>query len=214
MMIILPLYTRFRYGNDFIIDKTLILIFIGTIVFMNIPFLILYLNYYNTNKRTEFTLNRLENTIQITRENKVKKYSIDKIEKSTYNLGLWYQNGLDKTYRMPLWIADFGYWDLTFENGDRYYLTNLLHDFLLKKPIVENTKYRFRFIPFIDKSTKKEGIEFKESVFKPKNRIEKLKENYKSKSIDELNDILVNKNKYQKEAVKVAKEILKEKNVG
>ncbi|WP_417866991.1 hypothetical protein [Xanthomarina gelatinilytica] len=214
MMIIIPIYTKFRYGNDFVIDQTLILIFIGTILFMNIPALILFINYHSNNKNIEFTLDQNNNKILITKETKTKEYSIEQIKKSTYNLGLWYQNGLEKSYRMPLWTADFGYWDLTFENGDRYYLTNLLHDFLLEQPITENTKYRFRFIPFIDKSTKKSGIEFKESVFKPKSRTSKLTENYKNKTIDELNYILENKNKYQKDAIKVAEKILKEKNVG
>src|SRR5690606_17574932 len=58
MMIIVPIYARFRYGNDFVIDQTLILIFIGTILFMNIPALILFINYHSNNKNIEFTLDQ------------------------------------------------------------------------------------------------------------------------------------------------------------
>jgi hypothetical protein len=103
---------------------------------------------------------------------------------------------------------------LTFENGDRYYLTTLLQDFLLEEDKVKNTKYRFRLIPYIDKSETEQGIELKPIQDKPKSRTEKLKESYKGKTNEELKYIIENKSKYQKEAIKVAEQILKEKNVG
>jgi hypothetical protein len=50
--------------------------------------------------------------------------------------------------------------------------------------------------------------------YRPKSRVERLKENFILKTNEELIYIVENEKKYQKEAVLVAKNILKEKNVG
>jgi hypothetical protein len=50
--------------------------------------------------------------------------------------------------------------------------------------------------------------------YTPKSREDKLYLNFTEKSIDELNYIVSNKNKYQKEAIEIVNKILKEKNVG
>ena len=182
------------------------------IVVHDLPAILILLNYYKYNRKTEFTLS--ENSITITENGFSKNYNFKDVEKSIYNLGKYYQNALDRKYRIPLLLTDFGYWDLTFKNGDRYFLTTLLQDFLLKECKVENTKYRFRLFPYIDKSEKIDGIELKPIEYKPKGRTEKLKESYKEKTSEELKYIIENKSKYQKEAIIVAEQILKEKNVG
>jgi DNA-directed RNA polymerase subunit L len=114
--------------------------------------------------------------------------------------------------RIPMIISDLGYWDLKFKNGDRYYLTNLLHDFLLENPKVKNTKYRFRFYQYIDKTNSERAVELKR--VREKSLIEKFVEQYESKSEKQLNDILDNKTYYQVEAVKAAEIVLYKKNVG
>ena len=60
-----------------------------------------------------------------------------------------------------MFFSDFGYWELQFENGDRYYLTNLLNDFVHQAPIIRKTKYRFRLFPYIKKLDSKEGLKLK-----------------------------------------------------
>ncbi|MFL1013611.1 hypothetical protein [Flavisericum labens] len=172
------------------------------------------MNYYKFNKNTEFSIDSNSNIITITQRGITKQYSLANVKYSIYNLGKYWQNAIDKNYRIPTLFSDFGYWDLTFENGDRYYLTTLLHDFLLEEDKLKDTKYRFRLIPYIDKSETEKGIELKPIKYKPKSRIEKLKESYKEKTVEELKYIIENKGKYQKEAIAVAEQILKEKNVG
>ncbi|WP_157805339.1 hypothetical protein [Confluentibacter citreus] len=196
-------------------NPTVILISIGHFfVLFNGPAIYLLINYYRNNKKTEFSIDENSNKISITENGITKKYSLNDIKYSIYNLGKYWQNAIDKNYRIPTIFSDFGYWDLTFENGDRYYLTTLLHDFLLEEDKVNDTKYRFRLIPYIDKSETEKGIELKPIEYKPKSTTEKLKESYKGKTNEELKYIIENKSKYQKEAIKVAEEILKEKNVG
>ena len=133
------------------------------------------------------------------------------IKCSIYNIGKYWKNAIDKNYRIPTIFSDFGYWDLTFKNGDRYYFTTLILDFLLEEDKVKDTKYRFRLIPYIDKSETEKGIELKPFEYQPKSRTEKLKKTYKDKTIEELKYIIENQNDYQKEAIIVAKQILKEK---
>ncbi|WP_452225043.1 hypothetical protein [Lacinutrix chionoecetis] len=108
--------------------------------------------------------------------------------------------------------SDLAYWDLEFKNGDRFYISNLLVDFLHEKPIIENTKYRFRMFQYINKQDSKEAFTLKK--VQEKNAVEKFVEKFQSKSESELNEILNNKQDYQKEAVKAAVIIMKKKNVG
>jgi len=77
---------------------------------------------------------------------------------------------------------------------------------------VDNTKYRFRMFQYINKSDSKEAVELKQ--VQEKNRTEKFVEKFQSKSESELNEILINKSRYQKEAVKAVEIIMKNKNVG
>ncbi|MFI1770160.1 hypothetical protein ACH5TX_00350 [Flavobacteriaceae bacterium MEBiC06459] len=198
-----------------VFNPTVILITIGQFfILFNGPAIYLLINYYKYNKKTEFSIDKNSNKISIIENGITKEYSLNEVKYSIYNLGKYWQNAIDKNYRIPTIFSDFGYWDLTFENGDRYYLTTLLQDFLLEKNDIKNTKYRFRLIPYIDKSEKKQGIELKPIEYKPKSRTEKLKESYKEKTNEELKYIIENKSKYQTEAIKIAEQILKEKTLG
>jgi hypothetical protein len=214
-LIILFLLYVLNYFFFKVYNPTVILITIGQFfILFNGPAIYLLINYYRKNKNTEFTISENSNKISITENGITKEYSLNDVKSSIYNLGKYWQNAIDKNRRIPTIFSDFGYWDLTFENGDRYYLTTLLQDFLLEEDKVKNTKYRFRLIPYIDKSETEQGIELKPIQDKPKSRTEKLKESYKGKTNEELKYIIENKSKYQKEAIKVAEQILKEKNVG
>ena len=184
------------------------------LIVFNGPAIYLLIDYYRNNKGTAFSINTKSNKISITENRITKEYSLDDVKYSVYNLGKYWQNAIDKKYRLPTIFSDFGYWDLTFENGDRYYLTTLLHNFLLEEDKVKNTKYRFRLIPYIDKSEIKYGIELKEIENKLKSGTDKLRKNYKEKTIEELKDIIQNQNKYRKKAVTIAQQVLNEKTLG
>ena len=142
------------------IDVLLKFTSISILVFalFNLPSLVLYLNYYAANKSTHFELNQVLNSITICKNGICKTYKLNDCKKSTYHLAYNYKNTIDKGGRESMLLSDFGYWDLEFNNGDRYYLTNLLNDFIHDTPKIRNTKYRFRLFPFIKKLDSKEGI--------------------------------------------------------
>ena len=212
IVVLLPFYSKWRNGTDFVYEEIWIWLLVGFIFITNIPAILIYLNYYLENKNTEFTLDYNEEKILITQNGIQKEYSKNDISKSTYHLGIYYKNAIDRAGRIPMLISDFGYWDLQFKNGDRYYLTNILHDFIHDAPKVPKTKYRFRFYPYINKSDSKKAVEFIEK--KEKTRIEYFVEKYSEMNIKQLNEILENKSGYQKEAIKAAEIVLKNKNVG
>ncbi|MBO0593939.1 hypothetical protein I2486_21275 [Cellulophaga sp. E16_2] len=127
----------------------------------NLPSLILYLNYYLVNKNTHFELDEILQLITITKNGISKTYQLNECKKSVYHLAYNYKNTIDNRGREPMLLSDFGYWDLEFTNGDKYYLTNILNDFIHDVPKIRNTKYRFRLFPFIKKSNSKEGVKLK-----------------------------------------------------
>ena len=209
-LIILFLLYVLNYFFFKVYNPTLILIVIGQFfILFNGPAIYLLINYYKNNKKTEFSIDKNSNKISIIENGITKEYPLNEIKYSIYNLGKYWQNAIDKNYRLPTIFSEFGYWDLTFENGDRYYLTTLLQDFLLEEDKVKDTKYRFRLFPYIDKSETEKGIELQPIEYKPKSRTEKLKEIYKGKTNEDLKYIIENKSKYQKEAIEVAEQILK-----
>ena len=212
IIIVLPFYWKLRNGTEFVLDQQIVIIFSVIILIMNIPSLLIYLNYYFENKDTSFTLDFDSKKITITQKGVTKEYDKNDIEKSNYHLGIYYKNAIDKSGRWAMLSSDFGYWDLMFKNGDRYYLTNILHEFIHDKPFTQNTKYRFRLFTYINKSDSKEAVELKQ--IQEKNITEKFVEKFKSKTENELNEILNNKTKYQKQAVKAAEILIKNKNVG
>ncbi|MFD2543712.1 hypothetical protein ACFSSB_15375 [Lacinutrix gracilariae] len=216
LIIVLPFYWKWRNETEFVLDQQILIIISVIILIMNIPSLLIYLNYYFENKGTTFTLDFDSKKIEITQNGKTKTYTINDVSESTYHLGIYYKNAIDRAGRIPMLVSDFGYWDLKFKNGDRYFLTNILHDFIHNDPFFKNTKYRFRMFTYINKSDSKKTVELKQELKrkKEKSQTEKFVEKFKTKSETELNEILTNKSKYQKEAVKAVELILKNKNVG
>ena len=147
----------FNEGNIefFLLFSTISL---GVLLLFNLPYLILFFNYYLENKNTDFELDTDTNSIIINQNGIAKTYQLNDFKKSTYHLAYNYKNTIDNKGRDPMFFSDFGYWDLQFKNGDRYYLTNLLNDFIHDAPKIRKTKYRFRFFPYIKKSDSKKGI--------------------------------------------------------
>jgi len=186
--------------------------FLGVLFVFNLPAISLFINYYIQNRHTKLEIDIPSDHIKISEELKSKNYKLSDIESSIYNIGIFYKNAIDNNSRESTIHSDFGYWDLIFANGDRYYLSNLLVDFLHEKAFVKNTKYRFRFLPYIDKSNTKHGIELKRKQAKEENRVEKFIKQYQTKNKRQLIKIIDNKNGYQKEAVEAAKIVLKKLN--
>ena len=212
IIIITPIYYYQRKGEQFVLDFLFIKIMTVIFLIYNLPNFIIYLDYYKENKNTKIKIDTENNSIEIVKNGKSKQYKITEIKSSIYHLGIYYKNWIDNARRWKMINSDLSYWDLEFNNGDRYYISNLLVDFLHYKPIVDNTKYRFRMFQYINKSDSKEAVELKQ--VQEKNRTEKFVEKFQSKSESELNEILINKSKYQKEAVKAVEIIIENKNVG
>ena len=216
MIIVLPFYWKWRNGTEFVLDQQIFIFFSVIILIMNIPSVLIYLNYYFENKDTSFILDFDSKKIEITQNGMTKTYTINDVSESNYHLGIYYKNAIDRAGRIPMLVSDFGYWDLKFKNGDRYYLTNILHDFIHDTPFLGKTKYRFRMFTYIKKSDSKEALTLKQELERQKEKslTEKFVEKFKTKSETELNEILANKSKYQKEAVKAVEIVMKNKNVG
>jgi len=212
LIIGLPFYWKWRYGTEFILDQEIGIIFCVIFLIINIPSLLIYLDYYFENKNTSFTLDFDSKKIEITQNGMTKVYTINDVAESNYHLGIYYKNAIDRAGRIPMLVSDFGYWDLKFKNGDRYYLTNILHDFIHDTPFLGKTKYRFRMFTYIDKSDSKKAVNLR--LIREKNLTLKFVEKFKSKTESELNEILKNKKMYQKEAVEAVEIIIKNKNVG
>ncbi len=180
------------------------------VLIFNLPSIIIYWNYYIENKDMAIKIDVQSDNIEITKNGIQKQYKISEIRSSIYHLGIYYENRIDDAKRWKMINSDLAYWDLQFNNGDRYYISNLLIDFLHDEPIVENTKFRFRMFQYIDTSDSKESVELKR--VQEENRTEKFVEKFQSKSESELNEILNNRSKYQQEAVRAAEIILRNKN--
>ncbi|GGI56864.1 hypothetical protein GCM10011444_11730 [Winogradskyella haliclonae] len=211
-IIITPIYYYLRKGEPFVLNFLFVKIMSVIFLIYNLPNFIIYLDYYKQNRDTKIEIDSELGSIGIVKNGISKQYKISEIKSSIYHLGIYYKNRIDNARRWKMINSDLAYWDLEFKNGDRYYISNLLVDFLHEKPFVDNTKYRFRMFQYINKSDSKEVVELKQ--VQEKNRTEKFVEKFQSKSESELNEILNNKSKYQKEAVKAVEIIMENKNVG
>jgi hypothetical protein len=214
LIVVFPIYFKWKNGTEFIFVEFMIWLLIGFTIITNIPAVVIYLNYYRENRNTKFTLDFNEEKIFITKDGIEKEYLKAEIKQSTYHLGIYYKNAIDRAGRIPMLISDFGYWDLQFKNGDRYFLTNILHDFLHETPKVPKTKYRFRIYPYIKKNDSKQPINLNKRPEKEKTLTEQFIEKFKTKNEKQLLEILDNRKGYQKEAVKAVEILLKRKNVG
>lgn len=213
MIAVLPIYWKIRYETEFVFNQQLVLIFCCVILVMSIPTIAIFLNYYFENRNTSFSLDWKTKQVSITQNGITKSYEKEDIEKSTYHLGIYYKNAIDRAGRIPMMISDFGYWELEFKNGDKYYLTNILHDFIHNQPFFKNTKYRFRMFTYVNKSDSKEAVELKriKEQYTAKTRKERLREIYKQKSISELEYIVDNQKLYMENAREVASELIQER---
>nr|WP_298924653.1 hypothetical protein [uncultured Allomuricauda sp.] len=201
-----PFLYEWRYGNNigelFIFYRNTI----GFITLVFIPYLILLITYFQENKKTEFSTDIKNNIIEINQKERIKTYRFSEIKTSIYHRNTYTNDLMWQAFS----YADLGYWDLTFKNGDRYFLTSYLID-TNKKPLLENTEVKYSLFPSINKTDPE--IVFQKAKEQRGKRIEKLKRNFMHKSESELKEITISKDKYQEEAIQAAKLLLKNKNV-
>jgi hypothetical protein len=212
LIILTPVLYYIREGKEFVLDLLFVKIMVVIFLIFNLPNFIIYFNYYRENRNTKIKIDTASDKIGITKNGISKQYKISEIKSSIYHLGVYYRNRIDNAMRWKMINSDLAYWDLEFNNGDRFYISNYLVDFLHDEPIVENTKYRFRMFQYINKSDSKEAIELKQ--VQEKSRVEKFIDQYQSKNEKQLREILDNKKSYQKEAVEAAEIVMRNKNVG
>ncbi len=219
LLIIISVYYYIK-GEQFVLRAFFITTMAVIFFIYNLPNFIIYYGYYKENKNTKIKIDTESNSIRIVKNCISKQYKITEIESSVYHLGIYHKNRIDNARRWKMLSSELAYWDLEFKNGDRYYISNSVVDFLHKEPFIENTKYRFRFFPYINKSDNKEAIDSEKEVEriierrKEKSLTEIFVEKFKTKSETELKDILNNKSNYQNEAVEAAEILMKNKNVG
>ncbi len=213
MIAVLPIYWRIKHEMNFVFKQQSVLLFCCVILVMSVPTIAIFLNYYFENRNISFSLDWKTKQVSINQNGITKSYEKEDIEKSTYHLGIYYKNAIDGAGRLPIMISDFGYWELEFKNGDKYYLTSILHDFIHDQPFFKNTKYRFRMFTYVNKSDSKEAVELKriKGQYATKTRKERLREIYKQKSISELEYIVENEKLYMANARKVASELIQER---
>jgi len=207
-----PIYYYFREGKVLEFDYELLKIFAGILLLMNVPSLIIISSYFSENNTTKLEIDIDGREISISQKGTLKTYKFSEIDLSVYHLGKYYQNRFDNAMRRKMLSSDLGYWELKFNNGDTYYLSSLMIDFLHEAPIVINTQFRFRLFPFIDKSNSKEAIQQK--ALAKRAIVARLTIQYERKSEQELIDILENRVHFQTEAIEAARNALEKKNVG
>ena len=207
-----PIWYYIRKGENFVLDLLYVKILTVVIFIFNLPNVLILINYYQENKNTKIDIDLNSDEIIINNNGIKNEFKISEIKSSTYHLGIYYKNRIDNARRFKMMNSDLAYWDLEFNNGDRFFISNLLVDFLHDEPIVANTKFRFRMFQYINKSDSKEAVELKQ--VQEKRVVKKFTEKFESKTENELKEILSNRKSYQKEAVEAAELLMKNKNVG
>ena len=210
LVILVPTVYFIKEGEQFVWTLLFVKLMAVSVLLINLPNLIILISYYHENKNTKVEID--SERILITKNGISKQYYVSEIESSVYNLGIYYKNWEDNARRIKMMNSDLAYWDLKFNNGDTFYLSNVLIDFLHEEPIFENTEYRFRAFQYIDKSDSKETIELKH--IQEKRDVERFVIKLQSKSTSQLKEIIENSDDYQKEAVEAADRLLKNINVG
>ena len=195
------------YENELNITfKVMGVVVIWSLMVYLIPLLILYFNYYISNKESSFIVG--PKSLSYSEKNEIIEFGINEIEKVVLNLSYPLY---EKRYRLFFWDEYF-YSEIFLKNGEKIIITCLLFD-KIETIIPSNLIIRKkRIFPFIKKMNYEKTVE--KNIIQNKNRNEKLTLNFKEKSKSELTEIINNKNKYQKEAVEIANQLLKEKNVG
>jgi hypothetical protein len=171
-----------------------------------IPLIYIHFNYYIENKNSILKLT--ENGISISRKNDLVVFEFNEIKKVEFNFSYTLY---DKRFRWFFWDEYF-YAEVHLKNGENLIITCLLFDQLETIIPLKLIKRKKRIFPYI-KKLNVSTIE-KNTKIQTGKRIKNLTLSFKKKSKSELSEIINNKNKYQKEAIEIANQILKEKNVG
>lgn len=207
VLIVTPFILLFRNTTTEYNFNFFIILFV-TLIIYNIPFYYLLISYYFENKNMEL---RLENeTIFVTKNSIEKSFNKNEVLNSTFHIGIFHKNKIDNINRTYANFSDLGYWELEFIDGEKFYLTNLIVNFLHQKPILDNTEIKYRIFPYIIRKKSilqdKTDLENQENIL-----INRFLKKFKNKTPKELEYIISEKNKFQKEAIKAAELLLNKK---
>jgi hypothetical protein len=178
---------------------------IWSLIVYLIPLLIIYFDYYKSNNNSTFKISG--KIFLYSENNEVIEFGINEIEKVVFNLSYPL---FDKRIRLFFWDEYF-YTQIKLKNGRNIFITCLLCDeleIIIPTNLIERKK---RIFPLINKKQKTQIVENNVETGK---RNEKLTLIFKEKSKSELIEIINNRTKYQKEAVEIANQLLKEKTLG
>lgn len=206
-LIITVVLSVFLYNID--LDLVGVYIPVGFFLILNIPVIVIYINYWIEDKDKIVHIDSNSRTINVTKGFKDLNYRFDDIKRvilvshSSYKFG--------QPSRKAPW-TDYFYYLIDFKNGERLILTSLL---LEQKDFTLTVHHRrFLFIQTIDKFDYDSYIDTEIKVSKQINQeeIDKFKNVYKDYSKSELQDIIDNRKRYESAAVKAARELLEKQN--
>lgn len=183
-----------------------IIAFLISSIFFLIPLLVLFFNYYFYNKDSIFEIR--DNVFYYEEKGKINEFNISELEKVTMNV----TSSRESSFPSFFFWHQYFYSHFELKSGESIFITCLLNDDIENIIPSKLLKKQIRIIPLVKT---KESLEFKirnENLKKNQlDKIENFKIKFKEKSVEDLDIIVNSKEQYQLEAVKAAKELIKEK---
>lgn len=176
-------------------------VIIWSSIFYLVPLVFIHFSYYKTNKNSILTIS--EKRFLFSEKNELIEFGLNEIKKVVFNLSYTLY---DRRFRWFFWDEYF-YAQIYLKNGKNIFITCLLCDELETIIPLKLIRRKKRIFPII-KNISQEKVN-EENNIQTKKRIEKLTLNFKGKTKSELTEIINNKDKYQKEAVEIANQVLK-----
>lgn len=183
-------------------------------------FIALAINHYFFSQKIQIEINYHKEFITLRENLNIRTYSFNEVKYSVYHLNRFYRNIVNYEHDSSVLInlifskpfdpwLDFGYWFLEFNDGYKINISSLVTDLMFDYPIIPNTKYKFSFAPFMIAHKRIEGRDLCCNLLRYD--YFKLYDEYVSYPSDKLEDIKLNPMDYQKMAVDIASQILKER---
>lgn len=166
-----------------------------------IPLLILFFNYQKENSKTILVILNGDK-LTYRKKNRFIEFTLSDIDKVVLNLSFPLYH---KDIRLFFW-DEYYYADIKLKNGENIIITCLLCD-EIEQIIPRNLIERKRRIFQLISSPDPESIKYSNKEYN--DRVKSLMIKFEKKSKSELKNIVDNKDKFQKEAVEAAKNLLK-----
>ncbi len=169
--------------------------------------LLLHVSYYIRNTNTKLLIDEKNRTLQIIHNKETHNYKFEQIQFIEKNESTGGNN--------PFMVHDYWYVRIKFDDGKIYYW----NCFLIRTNTFDLTgvsiNYKSRFIPYIRTNNKNieetQADKYSYILELDGSKIAELKTKFRNSSTEKLQNKLANHNKYTKEALIAAKEILAER---